>query len=274
MKFLVQNYASEQNTQAMYLARGLNIDEHQSTLWNNSCSLYDIMDKEKPDYFITSISMLSKDFVHYVENHPSVNMKLLLNIDNVSQEIVNSTETILSNKNVKCGFFFCNDLNIKTKKVRLVNINNAYDAYLEGNSHIKYTIGKAIIINKKEDIEKYEGSYHVLSNKRELANIADIVFPETQLFSLFHNYDEIIVHIEDIIPQVFFDAIMHGNKVYYKSSNKDVKNHIQKVLKTDAILDYEDENKLTDFTEIKKTVSEKHSSHNRVRTLLSQLPKD
>ena len=41
MKFLVENYASEYNTQALYLAKGLNEkEEHTCVLWNNSCSLY------------------------------------------------------------------------------------------------------------------------------------------------------------------------------------------------------------------------------------------
>jgi hypothetical protein len=275
MKFLVQNYSSEYSTQALYLARGLNEqDGHSGALWNNSCSLYDIMDKENPDYYITSAFMLSTDFIHYAQNHLMFEMKLLLNVDNVSQDIINNIENSLEKNRINCPFFFSYDQNVKTKKVRFVNINNAYDAYLSQQSNMKYKIDKGIIINAKEEVEKYEGSYHILSQNKDMNEIADIVFPESQLCSLYHNYEEIIVNISDVIPQAFFDAIMYGNKVYYKSTNKDIKNDIQKILRTDAILDYEDERKTTDFAEIKKTVEERHSSSNRIKTLLSQLPKD
>lgn len=277
MKFLVQNYSSEYSTQALYLSRCLNEqEEYSSVLWNNSCSLYDIMDKEKPDYFITSAFMLSKDFVYYVNSSNFVprDIKLLLNIDGVSQDVVNSLENSLVSNNIKCPFFFSNNHNIKTNKIRLVNINNAYDVYLSQKSTIQYNIGKAIIINSKEQATKYDGSYHILAINNDLSEVADIVLPESRLCALYHNYDEIIVHIEDIVPQAFFNAIMYGNKVYYKSSNKEVKTSIEKLLRTDASLDYDDANRQTDFSEIKKTVKERHSSYNRVKTLLSQLPKD
>lgn len=275
MKFLVQNYSSEDNTQALYLARGLSEQEgYSGVLWNNSCSLYDIMDKEKPDYYITSAFMLSTDFIHYAKNHLIFEMKLLLNVDGVSQDIINNIEISLENNKIKCPFFFSHNKNVKTKNVRFININNAYDAYLSHKSNIKYKIDKAIIASSKNHIQEYEGSYHVLSQNKDMVEVADIVFPESQLCSLYHNYKEIIVNIDDVIPQVFFDALMYGDKVYYKSPNKEIKNDIKKILRTDSILDYEDPNKTNDFSDIKKTVAERHSSRNRVKTLLSQLPKD
>jgi hypothetical protein len=277
MKFLVENYASEYNTQALYLAKGLNEkEEHTCVLWNNSCSLYDIMDKEKPNYFITNAFRLSKDFLEYVNNSDFMpkDIKILLNVDDISQDIINSIESSLKKNNIKCPFFFSSDPNVKTKNVRFVNLNHAYDVYLSQKSNIQYKINKGIIVNSKEQIANYEGSYHILSQSKEMNDIADIVFPESQLCSLYHNYDEIIVNLDKRIPQVFFDAIIYGNKVYYKSSNADIKNDIQKMLRTDAILDYDDDSKITDFTEIKKIVLERHSSNNRIKTLLSQLPKD
>lgn len=277
MKFLVENYASEYSTQALYLAKGLNEqEEHTCVLWNNSCSLYDIMDKEKPDYFVTNAFRLSKDFLYYVNNSDFIprDIKILLNVDDVSQDIIYSIESSFNENNIKCPFFFSFNPNVKTKNVRFLNLNNAYDAYLSQKSNIKYKINKGVVVNSKEEIVNYEGSYHILSQNKEMNGIADIVFPEYQLCSLYHNYDEIIVNIDNRIPQVFFDAIMYGNKVYYKSSNTNIKNDIQKILRTNDVLDYEDDNKITDFTEIKKTVSERHSSYNRIKTLLSQLPKD
>lgn len=273
MKFLVQNYASESNTQAMYLARGLNTDDHTAVLWNNDCSLYDIMDRERPDCYVTSASMLSKDFLHYAKSYLMFDMKLLLNVDGVSQDIINSLERSLLQNNIKCLFFFASNPKIHTNKIRFVNLNNAYDVYLSTKSKLGYKINKAFIVNSQDEIEKSDGSYHILSHKRDMIDIADIVFPEFQLCSLYGNYDEIIVNIDSVIPQVFFDALMYGNKVYYRSKNEDVKKSVEKLLRTDESLDYDDQNKMTDFTKIKKTIVERHSSLNRVKTLLSQLPK-
>ena len=90
MKFLIENYANYLDTQALYLNKSLSESENvQTMLWDSaSCSVYDIMDRYQPEYYITSASRLSKDFAHYVSNNR--NIKLLLNVDNLTQDTINS----------------------------------------------------------------------------------------------------------------------------------------------------------------------------------------
>jgi len=49
---------------------------------------------------------------------------------------------------------------------------------------------------------------------------------------------------------------------------------IQKIFKPSKSLNFNDEDKLEDFSELKSKISEKHGISNRVKTLLSQLSKE
>lgn len=275
MKFLVENYATNNSTQALYLAKTINASpEHQASLWNGSASIYDIMDKEKPDYYITSAHKLSRDFVHYTKNVRSIG--LILSVDGLDQSSISSLEESMYESGIDCAFFFSSDPNIKTKKYRFVQMLNAYDDNLvRNNDGIKYKIDKAVFVNDKEDVKEYEGTYHFISNDTKISDVADITLPENMLFILFKNYDTVIFkNIKNSIPQSFFDAIMQSNKVYYENIDDNTKEMLNKVLQTTGSLDYNDPNKIQDFSEIKKHILNKHTPSNRAKKILSQLPKE
>lgn len=274
MKFLVENYASFQDTQALYLAKYLNKDGHDAFLWNkNTSSLYDVFDENNPEYYITQVQILSKDFAHYFNNVNS-NLKLLLNVSGLNQTQIYEVETLILNSGLNCPFFFDCRKDIKTKKIRYVNINHAYDeSIMKQNKLVDYNIETAIVVDKVDQITTCDGSYHIVSTNKELANIVDIVLPELHLSRLYGNYETVIFkNIEDYVPQSFFDSIFYGNKTYYSSSNPQVDEMINKMLKIESSLNVLHDNKLDDFSELKSYVEKKHGGQNRTKTLLSQLP--
>lgn len=276
MKFLIQNYASNHSTQALYLSNVINAEnKHSARLWNSSTSLYDAMDSEKPDYLITHGYKLSKEYFSYIKNEKSAT-KLLLNVDDVPQNTVTALEEALIGNNIDCCFFFSANPNVKTKKIRFVRINNCFDSNLANHSNLSYKIDKAFIVNDKNQLEvNYDGSFHFLSCDANVKDYVDINLPEMNIASLYANYEEIIFrNIKEYVPQGFFDAIALGNKVYYESDDDEVHVMIDKLLKPEKSLNYNSEDKLLDFTKLKELIKDKHTCHNRTKTLLSQLPKE
>lgn len=281
MNFVIENYITNQNTQPVYLGKSINKTEgNRAFLWSpNVVSLYDIMDQTNPDFFITHIYKISKELVHYINNNET-KTKILLCVDGAPEDSIVAMENLLLDKNIKCAFFFGSSKEVKTRKTRYVTLLNCYDAEIQKtNSILDYKIRKAYIVNKVEDIviTTSKDTYHYLSTEESLKEHVDIMLPEVTLSLLYKNYDEIIFkNIKDTIPQAFFDAICMGNKVYYHNNetNPDIDEKIENILKPEKSLKYEDPDKMTDFTNLKKYVEEKHTCYNRTKTLLSQLPKE
>jgi hypothetical protein len=117
----------------------------------------------------------------------------------------------------------------------------------------------------------------VISINKQIKDDVDFCLPITMLSSIYSKYEEIIfTDITRSIPQYFFDAIYRGEKVYYDilddEKSKMADEIIGSVLKIGNGLNYNNPDKITDFSSLKKHVEEKHSSLNRTKTLLSQLP--
>lgn len=275
MKFLIQNYTSQHSTQPLYLSNVINANkEHAAKLWDSSSlSLYDVMDYEKPDYFVTHGYRLSKDYLHYVKNEKSL-VKLLLNVDDIPQNTITAIEDTLINNGLECCFFFSANHNVKLKKIRFVSVNNCFDSNLVTQTNLSYEIDKAFVVNSKNQLNvNYDGSFHFLSCDADMKDHVDINLPEINMCALYKNYREIIFrNIGEYIPQAFFDAIAMGNKVYYESDDEKVHSMIDKMLKPEKTLNYNDENKLVDFIKLKESINDKHTCINRTKTILSQIP--
>lgn len=263
MKFLVENYANYRDTQALYLNKALSSSLNvESVLWeSSSCSVYDIMDRENPDYYITSIYKLSKDFASYVNNVK--NIKLLLNVDYADDNTVQGIEGSILDSGIDCPFFF-SSRNVKTKKIRFVHLSHAFDENLtKQSSKIKYKIDQAIFVDSKDQIKEYTGSYHFVSHDESLKENVDITLPENMMFSLYSNYDKILFkNIDNYIPQSLFDAIMTCNNVSYEDLNPEMIEVINKLLKLNEGID-----------SARSAIMEKHRPQNRAKTILSQIPK-
>lgn len=276
MKFLVENYANVLDTQALYLNRAISeCPQHESVLWDsNTSSIYDVMDKENPDYYITSATRLSKDFAQYVNNVKKI--KLLLNVDYITQETVTNLEKSIIDAGIDCCFLFSSNPKISTKKIRFVHMNHAYDPNLKkANNILDYNIETAIFTMYESSIKKYSGTYHFISTNEKIREKSDIVLPEHMLFCLYKNYSKVVFKdLADYIPQSFFDAAIECEAVYYDDISEYSKESIKRVFKTDECLDYNEENRMKDFSAMKLNIKEKHMPQNRVKTLLSQLPKE
>jgi hypothetical protein len=261
MKFVIENYSNYSNTQPLYLNAGLNdIENIESLIYEtNSRSLFDFLDIHKPDYLITHANFFKNDHMLYCKDNK--NLSLILSVQDLEEKHIHNIDNILNQNNISCSLFFLNNNVIpKTKHRNTIRLLDCADSNLsKQKSNLKYKIDRAYVINKFHNIED-KNPYHLLSTNIELKDKVDICLPEIHLSSLYANYNEIIfLDIGDYIPQSFFDAILLGNKVSYISENKEINIMMQNVFK--------------DSKDLKNLVCEKHTEKNRVKTLLSQLPR-
>jgi len=278
MKFLIDNYYDGQNTQCLYFNSILAQLGHESRIYNaKDHSLYDILDIYKPDYYITHPNILSKDFISYSKNEKN-NIKLILNTQQLQAEEIKLLDIYLKNDNVHCLLMISNldNKNIpKLKYSKIAQILNCADEnLLKLQPDIKYNIPKAYFVSSKYEAQE-SVPHHKITNIKELSALVDIYLPEMQLASLYSNYEEIIFpNMQNYIPQSFFDAIMLGKKVYFTSDDNNIIDLINVVLKPERSLNYNDNDRMQDFTSLKEYIKEKHYTINRVKTLLSQIPKE
>lgn len=277
MKFLIENYAGYESTQALYFHKHINdYNEHSCVIRPNNISIFDSFDIIKPDVYICSASKLSKDALLYIKQNKDI--KLIICVDDISNDDIQSLDDIIKQSEVICHFFFTSG-NINNKKVRtrIVQIRNGADINLEPSLKIQYNIQKAILVNKATKIKNYNGTFHVISCNPNLKDSIDFYLPVTMLPSVYGKYEEIIfTDLQENLSQCFFDAIYNGNKVYYDIVDEDKAKKADEIIdttfKVGNSLNYNNPNKLINFDDLKRYVAEKHSSLNRTKTLLSQLP--
>jgi hypothetical protein len=278
MRFLINNYSSNFTTEPFYLNAGLNLlSSCKAAMWNQTeISAYDIFDQFQPDYFITDAKNISLHAVDYILRNKHKNIKTLINISGMTQDYVNAIDSKLTENGVEVPFYFTNNdsSKIKALKTKIIYIGLGADIFLRpGNLNFK--IDRGIIINSESAIKNYEYPYpqHFISVREELSNIADIVLPTFQLSNIYHNYKEIIFRdIYTVVPQMFYDAVYSGNKVYFDIDHHEkgveFSEKLKKVLKIE--LDVCDPN--LNSAELKSVIKKKHTCLNRLKSLLSQLP--
>ncbi len=286
MKFVIDNYASSSNTQALYLHKHISDNPHHEVVMNTfDTPVYDIMDTVKPNVFITSCNTMSKDlFMYMKEFQKKDNIKLLINTDESKIAHIDKVNSMLKEDNVEYKFF--GSLNnphmskeVQNKSFRLPNCTDI-NIERDDNPETKWfkKINNLVVVDSKEELEKLESvinntTYHVLCKKSSMIN--DINFDIVGLCKhIFQNYDQVIFsNLDDSLHQMFFESLSRAAKTYFVSEkSKDLSNKISKVLGDSVNLDVLDKDRTRDFGSIKKTVQKRHTSANRTKSLLSQLP--
>ena len=280
MKFAIDNYVEHNHTQPLYFHKHINdYEEHEAVLLNNHGSgTYDTFDSIQPDVYITSANLISQEAVQYLSENP---IQTCINIQNIKSSEVLVLEEIIRDKGINCLFFFGNHhkrVQPVTKKIRYQRIMDCADTNLSiADSHLIYKIEKLILCAGDVEIKNYGETFHISSTDSELGGAIDFTLPVHLLKTLYANYEEIILaDCNYSLSQCFFDALSLGKKAYYDviadNERKVIQQTIENIFGKDVNLSYASEERTTDFSEIQKIVLEKHTSFNRTKTLLSQIP--
>lgn len=281
MKFLIDSYSNPvESTQSMYFHYHIDqMEEHVSYITNPSLPLFDTLDAFNPDVYITSARTLRWDYIEYVKDN-NIEIKTFINIDNTKLgDIHNIVETLKEQKiNAK---FFSNSskklgINMKISPMSILPaVDNNLDIYYRDTPRIKWKnkIDYLIVTDSIEvQIPKIEknSSFHLYSSDSKGDLLETLVTCNNELFHNYHNI--IFVNLNAGINQMFLQALISGTPTYYADSNESHDEILSKVLKTEQTLNWMDKSKVTDFSSIRKHIKEKHSSENRVKSILSQLP--
>jgi hypothetical protein len=266
MRFLIDNYASSESTEPYYLNATINnIEGCFSHLWNrNQVGAYDIFDITKPDIFIAQKDNISMDALKYMNENKHISM--IINVTGLKGDELLALEDAVKQHNLNVPFVFNNGTEkLKSNKINVVNILKGADIYLSAVDKLDYKIDKAVIVQKKSQIDySYSGTYHYLSTSEDLVKDVDIVQPVMRIQNIYANYSEIIFKpFYDTIPQIFFDAVLNHNNVSYECDGTEKSRLINEKIK--SILG-------EDKSEWQKLVKSKHTCLNRTKSLLSQLP--
>lgn len=279
MKFLVTDFETSQSTEAAYLSHELNeCAEHQSILISPRDSIYDYGDKFKPDIIIASLNALSRSVIEYLVDNKHI--KLILHTGDTLLKKIIEIENILIDKGINCIFMFSNIKPVLTREISFVRISSGADIGLINTQSGKmFDYPKALFLTKDatfEHISQFFRSgeqFHVITNVQADGHI-DIFKHERSLLPLYRSYKEVVfIGLNENIPQAFLDTLAMGIKTYYVSTDSKVKNAINKLFGIDVDLDYDSGSKLQDFSTLKELVVTKHTSINRAKSILSQIPK-
>ena len=282
MKIIIDNYAHGDSSDAIYFNHHISEEDgYNCTLINERrVSFYDLFDRNNPDVYITSAQKLTKDALMYLSENK--NVKLILSVKGVSHRDILEIEQMILSGGVNCPFFIsnANDSCMPfTKKIKVHRILESYDTNLPTDSgELEFNINKCIVVDEANEVRNYDDTFHAVSTSPIKNTNVDFTMPIVWLSSVLKNYNEIILtNITRSIPQIFFQAIACGCRVYYdikdSKQSEEAKNTINNIFKMDIVLNYKDNNKLQDFSELQKAIIENHNSKKRTLSLLSQIPK-
>lgn len=282
MKFVIDNYADYNSSQPMYLSNHIDESEEHSCMMINqqTMSIYDLFDRTQPDCYITSANKFSKDALAYLEENK--NIKLILCVSNTKSSQVLELEDIILEHKINCPFFITNVMDGYipfTKKIKILRVYEATDLNLDNDIGVDYKIDKAVVVVEGiEKVRRYNSTFHVMSSNVDIAKSVDVILPVHMMKAAFTKYNEIIFqNFDKCVPQAFFESLALGKKTYYDIQDKDQADAMDKLCDkffgVGNKLNYSKPDKLEDFTDVAKRVLEKHTSTNRVKTLISQIPK-
>jgi hypothetical protein len=268
MKFVISNYASSTQTEAIYFNASINLlDNCQSILWNPSeVSFYDIMDHTQCDIFICHAAGIPQDIIHY--SNENSRPEVIINVTGLEEKNILGIEEFLLENKIKVLFFFSNSTDkIASKKTKTINIPFGADVFLNTKIDVEYNIDTCFFVNSQEEIvTNKQLTYHNLSTNQALEKEADSIVSSMQMGALYKKYNNIVFkYFNTILPQMFFDAVYYSENVVYdlnSQKQEDVTKLIKRILKTEDM----------DFPNIKQIVQNKHTCLNRTKSLLSQLP--
>jgi hypothetical protein len=277
MKFTIFNYSSPAFLQPIYIKSEIEkISGCSADLINDLNHVYYVYDRIKPDLSIVNAGMGIEQLLHYNKNSKT-KIKHILNIDYIKDEYIEDIQNFIKNeKDFNCVLIISSNISHKNIKfdAPYVHIGNCVDLNI-GKSKKVFDIEKAVIAHSKKDMKEYDSTYHMIYiNNTNQETVGDFKANNITAGKIFANYNQVIVRNvnPDIIPEVFFNAMYYGNKVYFDNDEKseEVNGVVNKLFGTDISYDYKDCQNY-DINTIKKHIEEKHTPKNRLKQMLSNI---
>jgi hypothetical protein len=253
MKFLISNYSSYWNTEALYLNGSLNtVEDNISAIYDPNKSAYDNFDIVKPDIFITHFTHLSRDIVSYIKD---TKIKLVICLSGIEEKDASKVKEVVDSleSNGIIASYYGYVSWASQYKFKFLNLLPAADIFVN-RTKANFKIDKLIFIDSEDQLVEQDGTYHFTTTVPELHNKVDFVLPIFGLNSIFKCYDQIVFSKSYIGSQVSFDAIYSDVKTIF-DVQKDT-DLLSNIFKGEKFL---------------SSVKKKHTCLNRTKSLMSFL---
>ena len=280
MKLVIDKYSTDLISQPEYLARGFQeVGGHQVLLNDFSHTMFEMLDSFNPDVYITHCETLSRDTVYYIQDSEK-NIPLFICNDGAKYGSSKNTFEALKNMNINHRVFYNKTANKDTlfKPDNAISLLPAVElGLLEESKKWSKKFDTLIVTNGQEDLDKLDikingDHYHVFP----MDGLGDLKVPAGFNYAnLVQNYNQVLfTTLDNGLDELFFQSIVYCDQVYFHSKNKaeEIDDMIKKIFKIEESLDYNNKNKIQDFSKLKKNTKDKHTNINRVKTILSQLP--
>lgn len=276
MKLLIQNYSNSCSSQPMYFNECLSRVGIDTSIWNlnDGVSVYDKLDSVKPDVIMSSFQSIPPDMIQYLKSSPSI--KLIVDITDIDQSMLDNLLMILEAENISCPFLISQEYEFlrkaKTDKKEIVSILPCYDVFTPQNPVPEFNVSAAVISNRNSKKFEETCSLHEVYHKIVLADNQDLNFDlqanVINMNSLYNKYDEIVVvgDVNFACSQIFFDGFVKSKKITVKVPEEQ-QELFNKVLST---LFYEEDEEPS-LEKIEFQIKKNHSCFNRVSLLAKKL---
>ena len=270
MKVLISDYSSVYSTEPYYFNTTLNIIDCQSSIWPQNLSTFDAFDIIKPDLHITHHKQISRDLIVYLQENN--NIDLVINISNITQDNLNTLESVLETANIKPAVLFVNyyDHKLKSKNTNITTILHGADLFL-GTEAKQYDIDYGVMVDDKSQIQPIGETYHYITNEPSLERDVDIFLPINRLNHCYPNYRNIVLkYFNGVFQQLFFDAGIKTSVFFDLQDRELLDKYLIKLFGENntkyCSIDTPEGGK------IESKIRTKHTCLHRVKSLLSQLP--
>ena len=216
MKILVQNYSTKASTEATYLAQSLRMAGVECELWSNpNVSTYDILDRYRPDIFMTHYRFVTEAMVKYISLNGGP--ELVLNVTGATPEEAQQVEQ-LTDSGIKIPLIYTNtfDHTEKFSKLKLKGIYPAADIFMQSRPTAPSLPLGVLNDGDAACVAKAVGEndvFHLLAMESGEYCDADVnVGVLHQLYSLYKRF-VLTGDIPLITSQIFFDSCLACHKV-------------------------------------------------------------
>jgi len=231
MRILIRNYTSVISTEAMYLARCLELADHQVHLWSDDTSAFDMFDAFSPDIFITHFQFLDNDAVKYLSQNG--NIKLVVNCTGMTTDQLKMLEDAVEANKIDCPLLFTNAGSVipypKPEKLKMESILPGLDVFLPPQPAPDYEIDRAIVgLDTSLLLEKQKksnSSYHLmkLTVSPDRDKNFDMPVNILSLRGLYGKYKEMVftTPMSILFSQLFYESVFYSKKVSFRLTEEE-----------------------------------------------------
>lgn len=228
MRILFHNYSNEITTEPLYLSQALKQSGLDAHIWaDHRMSAFDVFDQVRPDVFVSHYRNITPDVMAYLDQAP--NIKLVLNVTDISEAQMKDVEGYLTAKNIDVPFVFTNSFSHKPRpftKFKCERLYPAFDLFRLRQPGTEPVCKEAVLSREfddflEEDLQKRE-VYHLVQvtegDKNENFDLRVNASSIQELSQYYHSFS-LVGDTDFVSSQLFFDLNFNAQNITVRVSD-------------------------------------------------------